>query len=182
MLDHYESEYFNSRNISSDIDLIDLAQCSKSFKNVFGPRDVCDIFNILDKNVLKLNAATHPILNITELRFLDLLVLGIPPIKNHPLWYKTLVTVTPELESELLRNMQTNLFSIILIQQVPLEYSSGEKRRQMVQQLQYNTAYYELPKVFESPMCLASNMQLDECGIKIYVNKDLSSDFEKIFN
>ena len=179
---HYESEYFDSRSISSDVDLIDLAKCSKSFKNIFGPRDVCEIFNILDRNVLKLNASKHPILNITELRSLDLLVLGIPPMKNHPLWYKTLLTSAPELDRELLRNMQSDLFSIILIQQVPLAYSSGEKRQEMIQQLQNNTAYYELPRVFKSPMCVKSKIRLDECGIKIYVHKSLSSGFEKSFN
>jgi hypothetical protein len=179
---HYESEYFNSRNISSDVDLIELAKCSKSFKNVSGPRDVCDIFNILNRNVLKLNASQHPILNVTELRFLDLLVLGIPPIKNHPLWYKTLVTSTPELERGLLRDMQSDLFSIILIQRVPLAYSNGQTRLEMIQLLQNNTAYYELPRVFKSPMCAIGDRRLDECGIKIYVNKDLSSDFEKIYN
>ena len=167
---HYDSEFFNHRNIAPDAKIINLNNCSKKMVNVYGPKDYCQIKDIIKKQFINKDLEENFILNITELNFIGA-ELGILPLKNHPLWYKTSQTVTKKFQQALDREIINGQFEMVLIQRVRKGYSSQKIRVKMIEDLQKNQKYSEINKIFESPMCLMLNNNLDDCGIHIFIRK-----------
>jgi len=168
--DSYESEFFNYRNISTKTDIINLGHCSEYLRNVFGPRDFCEIKNIIYENIVLEENYKHPLLNISELNFIGI-ELGLAPIKYHPLWYKVNQTITPELQNSIELDILQAKYKLVLVQQVPSAYSSNKKRSEMIFALSSNPLYEKLDKIYESPMCMIGNRSIEECGIHIFKKK-----------
>ena len=87
------------------------------------------------------------------------------------MWYKTSQTVTKKFQQALDREIINGQFEMILIQRVRKGYSSQKIRVKMIEDLQKNQKYSEINKIFESPMCLMLNNNLDDCGIHIFIRK-----------
>jgi hypothetical protein len=167
---HYESEFFNYRNISAQNNIINLNSCSKYLKNVYAPSDFCNIKEIILKNLNKKDYSEDPILNITELNFIGA-ELGIPPLKGHPLWYKTSQTVTKNLQYKIENEILAGKYKIVLLQNVEKDYSSHITRKQMIKSLSGNEKYFKVNDEFDSPMCMIGDRKKNECAIHIFIRK-----------
>jgi hypothetical protein len=167
---HYESEFFNHRNITSKNNIINLNYCSKYLKNIYAPSDFCKIKDIISKNLDAQDYLKDSVLNITELNFIGA-ELGILPPKDHPLWYKTSQTITKSLQHKIENDILAGIYKIVLLQNVQENYSSGITRRQMIKSLESNDKYLKINDEFDSPMCMIGNRKKNECAINIYIRK-----------
>lgn len=166
----YESEFFNKRNISTDIEIINLSSCSKQLENIHGPKDFCEILKIVKENLLKTQSIQGNVLNITEINFIGAL-LGIPPNKGHPLWYKNDQTLGKSFQTKLEDELLNGKYRIVLIQNVKKDYSSAKYRNKIIKLMQKNSIYHQHNEIFKSPMCIQSNLDIQECGISIFVKR-----------
>jgi len=167
--DNYESEFFNKRNISSNVQITNLDKCSIYLKNIYGPSDFCKIKKLVQDKI-----DTTPnkikILNISEINFLGT-QLGQAPIKYHPIWYKDNQTVNKDLRNDILRKLIEDIYDLVIIQNVSKEYSSSKSRVEMVNLMNSNKNYSKVSRIFQSPACMNKSQTLESCGINIYLKK-----------
>ncbi len=167
--DSYESEYFNKRNISSEIQISRLNKCSIHLKNVYGPSDFCEIKKLLQKKI-DVHKNKIKILNVSEINFLGT-QLGQDPIKLHPIWYKDSQTVNKDLKNKILNELINNFYDVVIVQTVNEKFSSHESRISMINIMNANEDYSKVSKVYESPSCMTESQALPNCGIYIYLKK-----------
>lgn len=163
----FESEYFNKRNISRDKEIINLNLCSDYLKNIYGPKDFCDLMEMLETEVNFFENDKDSILNISELNFIGA-QLGIAPIKDHPIWYKSGQTMNKNFREKIYSEIEHGDYNIILIQKVQKKYSSNKTRIEMINFLNQSKIYIKTKKVYQSPMCMIGNRSIQECGIYVF--------------
>ena len=113
--DYPDHEYFNHRDLNTDIDIVDLGECFPELKRLLGPSQICLLKNQLDK-FSKLERQIK-ILNLTELGFIDNQKY-FEKDSPFPLWMKNGVTVSKSLETELISKVQSNYYDVVLIESV----------------------------------------------------------------
>ncbi len=160
----FESEYFNKRNIKSDVEIISLESCSKYLVNVYGPSDFCFLDKMLESRLKASENETSLILNISELNFLGAHY-QVPPIKNHPLWYKFGQTINKDFIEMIYEEINNGDYKYILVQLVPENYSSGKSRNELINYIKQTKRYSLDEKIYESPMCMIIGRSIQECGI-----------------
>jgi hypothetical protein len=176
----YESEYFNKRNISDRAEIIKLELCSDNLKNIYGPKDFCDLKELIESKAKILKNTKGHILNLTEVNFLNTM-LGFEPQKFHPVWYKVGQTINGKFKDSIFQEIQNGDYKIILIQTMPKNYSGGFYRDEMIDFLRQNKTFTEVNVVYESPMCLVGERLIKECGIHVFI-KNLTASSKKIYH
>lgn len=163
----FESEYFNKRNIKSDIEIISLESCSKYLVNVYGPSDFCSLDKILESRLKASGNETNQILNFSELNFLSTHY-RISPIKNHPLWYKYGQTINKNFIEMIYEEINNGDYKHILVQNVPENYSSHKSRKELINYIKQTKRYSLDEKIYKSPMCMIIGRPIQECGIYFF--------------
>ena len=151
-----DQEYFNYRDLNTEIEVIDLGECFPELKRLLGPANICSIKNRLDK-LAKLNKQIK-ILNLTQLGLLDnqKYYEKDSPL---PLWMKNGVTISKSLEIELISKVQSSYYDLVLIESVDMGISSHAFRNNL-KSITKHIKYFEYLLVF---------CQIFDFGLTIFI-------------
>ena len=169
--DYADQEYFNYRDLNTEIEIIDLGECFPELKRLFGPANICSLKSRLDK-LAKLNKQIK-ILNLTQLGFMDnqKYYEKDSPI---PLWWKNGVTISKSLETELTSKVQSSYYDLVLIEYVDKSISSHAFRNSLKKIADDNKELKLIVSDIHSPACLKKK-PISNCGIYMYYSKGLTS-------
>ena len=169
--DYADQEYFNYRDLNTEIEIIDLGECFPELKRLLGPADICSLKSRLDK-LAKLNKQII-ILNLTQLGFMDnqKYFEKDSPI---PLWWKNGVTISKSLETELISKVQSSYYDLVLIEYVDKSISSHAFRNSLKKIADDNKELELIVSDIHSPSCLKKK-PISNCGIYMYYSKSLTS-------
>ena len=169
--DYADQEYFNYRDLNTEIEIIDLGECFPELKRLFGPANICSLKSRLDK-LAKLNKQIK-ILNLTQLGFMDnqKYYEKDSPI---PLWWKNGVTISKSLETELISKVQSSYYDLVLIEYVDKSISSHAFRNSLKKIADDNKELKLIVSDIHSPTCLKKK-PISNCGIYMYYGKGLTS-------
>ncbi len=170
-----DQEYFNYRDLNTEIEIIDLGECFPELKRLLGPANICSLKSRLDR-LAKLNKQIK-ILNLTELGFIDNQKY-FEKDSQFPLWLKNGVTLSKSLETELISNVQSNYYDIVLIESIDESLSSYAFRDYLKKIAKNNPALELVASDIHSSTCL-KRQSLRNCNIHVYYSKDLISLLDK---
>lgn len=166
----YESEYFNKKNISDDSEIIELKLCSENLKNIYGPKEFCDLKSLIESEAKIVKNKDGRVLNLTEVNFLNT-QLGFEPHTFHPVWYKYGQTINRNFLDNIYQEIHNGDYKIILVQAMPKEYSGSVMRNEMIDFLLQNKKFKKVQKIYKSPMCLIGERSITDCGIHVFTKK-----------
>ena len=169
--DYPDHEYFNYRDLNTDIDIVDLGECFPELKRLLGPSQICLLKNQLDK-FSKLERQIK-ILNLTELGFIDNQKY-FEKDSPFPLWMKNGVTVSKSLETELISKVQSNYYDVVLIESVDESLSSNTFRDYLKKIAKNNLELELVTSDIQSSTCI-KKQSLRNCNIHVYYDKGLIS-------
>ena len=166
-----DQEYFNYRDLNTEIEIIDLGECFPELKRLLGPANICSLKSRLDR-LAKLNKQIK-ILNLTEFGFIDNQKY-FEKDSPFPLWLKNGVTLSKSLETELISNVQSNYYDIVLIESIDESLSSYAFRDYLQKIAKNNPALELVASDIHSSTCL-KRQSLRNCNIHVYYSKGLIS-------
>jgi hypothetical protein len=111
--EHY---LFGSKYITKELKIINMEECSYKLKNVFAPKDTCNLINDIqslnENNIIPRNGI---ILNLSELRVINTMFKYEIPV-GHPLWYDKDISLYPNETIAIKKQIYSGIFDIIILQ------------------------------------------------------------------